>query len=96
VLAREKFSFVGPGSPEILRAGSEWVLDLLAPDTLRRQGLLNVDTVARLRRDYQAAGRRVNQSFDVDLMMVVLTLQVFLQEFSPEGLRRHRNEEIPC
>jgi len=96
VLAREKFSFVGPGSPEILRAGSEWVLDLLAPDTLRRQGLLNVDTVARLRRDYQAAGRRVTQSFDVDLMMVVLTLQVFLQEFSPEGLRRHRNEEIPC
>ncbi|HEY0844908.1 MAG TPA: asparagine synthase (glutamine-hydrolyzing) [Noviherbaspirillum sp.] len=82
VLAREKFSFVGPGSPDILRGGHAWLMDLLAPDTIRRQGYLNPDTVARLRKACEQDGCRVNQTFDVDLMMVVLSFQIFLEEFS--------------
>lgn len=82
VLAREKFSFVGLGSPDILRGRKEWLMDLLSSDTIRRQGFLNPDTVARLRRTYESDGYRVNQTFDVDLMMVVLSFQVFLDEFS--------------
>jgi asparagine synthase (glutamine-hydrolysing) len=89
VLAREKFSFVGPGSPELLRGGSEWVMDLLSPDTLRRQGWLNPETVARLRRSYASDGHRVNQTFDVDLMMVVISFQLFLQEFSAAPSNAH-------
>jgi asparagine synthase (glutamine-hydrolysing) len=82
ILAREKFSFVGPGSPHILKGGSEWVMDLLSPDKIRRQGYLNPDTVAALRRMYERDDYRVNQTFDVDLMMVVLSFQIFLEEFS--------------
>ena len=82
VLAREKFSFVGPGSPDILRGGSEWIMDLLSPEKIRRQGYLNTDTVAALRRTYERNDYRINQTFDVDLMMVVLTFQIFLEEFS--------------
>jgi asparagine synthase (glutamine-hydrolysing) len=97
VLAREKFSFVGPGSPDILRCGGDWIADLLAPQRLRRQGLLNVETVTRLRDAAAAPGQRINQTFDVDLLMVVLSFQVFMEEFSPAALRQPANqEEIPC
>lgn len=82
ILTREKFSFVGPGSPDILRGRHEWMMDLLAPDTIRRQGYLNPDTVARLRKACEQDGYRVNQTFDVDLMMVALSFQIFLEEFS--------------
>ena len=87
ILAREKFSFVGLGSPDILRGRKEWLMDLLSPETIKRQGYLNPDTVARLRRSYESDAFKVNQTFDVDLMMVVLSFQVFLDEFSipPQG-----------
>lgn len=82
ILAREKFSFVGLGSPDILRGKHDWMMDLLAPDTIRRQGYLNPDTVARLRTSIEKDDARINQTFDVDLMMVILTFQIFLEEFS--------------
>ncbi len=82
ILAREKFSFVGLGSPDILLGRNEWLMDLLSSDTIRRQGYLNPDTVARLRRTVESDGFKVNQTFDVDLMMVVLSFQVFLDEFA--------------
>lgn len=82
ILAREKFSFVGLGSPDILRGRNEWLMDLLSSDTIKRQGYLNQETVARLRGMYEKSGYQVNQTFDVDLMMVVLSFQVFLDEFA--------------
>jgi asparagine synthase (glutamine-hydrolysing) len=93
VLSREKFSFVGPGSPALLRGGSEWVMDLLAPETLKRQGYLNPETVSRLRRVYESDGHQVNQTFDVDLMMVVISFQVFLNEFAGTPSRREMNHQ---
>lgn len=82
ILAREKFSFVGLGSPDILRGRHEWLMDLLSPNTIRQQGYLNPDAVARLRRMVEGDGYKLNQTFDVDLMMVVLSFQVFLEEFA--------------
>lgn len=96
VLSREKFSFVGPGSPELMRADRQWVMDLLAPDTVRRQGYLNADTVEALRRRYAADGFRINQTFDSDLMMVMLTFQVFLQEFVEPCISTQPSEASPC
>jgi len=81
ILSREKFSFVAPGSPDILRGNHEWVMDLLAPDKIRQQAYLNPNTIDTLRRNYERETFRVNQTFDVDLMMVVLTFQIFLDEF---------------
>jgi asparagine synthase (glutamine-hydrolysing) len=82
IVAREKFSFVGPGSPDILRAGAPRLDALLDPQRIARQGYLNPATVERLRRAATEPGARVNQTFDVDLMMVVLSFQVFLDEFA--------------
>lgn len=81
ILAREKFSFVAPGSPHVLRGKSDWIMDLLAPERIRREGYLNADTVTRLREQYARQDTQINQTFDVDLMMVILTFQIFLEEF---------------
>ncbi|MFC4159112.1 asparagine synthase (glutamine-hydrolyzing) [Chitinimonas lacunae] len=81
IIEREKFAFVAPGSPALLAGGAEWIADLLAPERIRRQGYFNAATVERLRQAYLRPGFSVNQTFDVDLLMVVLTFQIFLEEF---------------
>jgi asparagine synthase (glutamine-hydrolysing) len=81
VLDREKFSFVAPGSPYLLGRGIEWVEEILAPETIRRQGYFNPETVERLRAMYAQPGFKVNQTFDNDLLMIVLTFGLFLKQF---------------
>ncbi len=85
IVDREKFAFVAPGSPPLLaraRAGqADWVAALLDPKRIQREGYFNPATVARLREAYLQPGFAINQTFDVDLMMIVLTFQIFLEEF---------------
>ena len=50
-----------------------------APDTSR--GYFNVETVARLRNMYSEEGFAVNQTFDNDLLMIIMTFGLFLREF---------------
>ncbi|MEM6455649.1 MAG: asparagine synthase (glutamine-hydrolyzing) [Acidobacteriota bacterium] len=81
ILQRPKFSFVAPGSPHLLRHGPDWVHDLLAPDRIRRQGYFDVDVVERLKRRCFDDDYRINQTFEDDLLMIVLTFGVFLEAF---------------
>lgn len=85
IVDREKFAFVAPGSPVLLansRAGAtDWVAALLDPARIRREGYFNPATVAALREAYLRPDFAINQTFDVDLLMVVLTFQLFLEEF---------------
>lgn len=85
IIEREKFAFVAPGSPALLArardGAAEWVADLLDPARIRAEGVFNADTVARLRQAYLQPGFSVNQTFDIDLMMIVLTFQLFREEF---------------
>lgn len=89
ILAREKFSFVAPSSPSLLalaQGGSaEWIADLLAPERIRSEGIFNADTVAQLRATYLRPDFNLNQTFDADLMMMVLTFQLFREEFQLLG-----------
>lgn len=85
IVDREKFAFVAPGSPKLLaraRDGqADWVAALLDPGRIRREGYFNPATVAALRDAYLQPGFAINQTFDVDLLMIVLTFQIFLEEF---------------
>ena len=89
ILAREKFSFVAPSSPSLLRlaqtGSAEWIADLLAPERIQREGIFNADTVANLRASYLRPDFNLNQTFDADLMMMVLTFQLFREEFQLLG-----------
>ncbi len=80
-MEREKFSFVAPGSPYLLASGIDWVHDILDTATIERQGYFNTETVTRLKHMYSEDVFSVNQTFDNDLLMIVLTFGLFLNEF---------------
>jgi asparagine synthase (glutamine-hydrolysing) len=81
IVGREKFAFHAPGSPYLLKQRVEWIEDLLSFDTIRRQGYFNPETVERLKTQYRAEGFRLNLPFDSDLLVIVLTFGVFLEQF---------------
>jgi len=85
ILKREKFSFVAPGSPYLIANDIEWVKEVLDPATIKRQGYFNPDTITRLRLMYSEDGYVINQTFDNDLLMIVLTFGLFLREFGITG-----------
>jgi asparagine synthase (glutamine-hydrolysing) len=81
ILNRTKFSFVAPGSPNLLRQNNEWLEDLLSYERIKRQGYFNPDVIERLKKIYRADGFNINQTFDDDLLMVVLTFNIWLDIF---------------
>lgn len=81
VINRTKFSFVAPGSPNLLRKNNEWLDDLLSYERIKRQGYFNPDVVERLKKIYRADDFNINQTFDDDLLMVVLTFNIWLDVF---------------
>lgn len=78
---RRKFSFVAQGTPHLLRKRQDWVMDLLAPETIKRRGVFNPDTVARLRAQYESPGFEVSQTFEDDYLMIVLTTEILMDAF---------------
>jgi asparagine synthase (glutamine-hydrolysing) len=82
IVNRRKFGFVAPGSPYLLRRKIDWIDDLLSYETVKRQGYFNPDTVERLKSMYRADNFRINQTFETDLLMIVLSFGIFLETFS--------------
>jgi asparagine synthase (glutamine-hydrolysing) len=85
IINREKFAFVAPGSPYLIRQNIEWVNDLLSYQTVKKQGYFNPDTVERLKKMYSGDNFNVNQTFENDLLMIVLTFGIFLELFDMPG-----------
>lgn len=83
---REKFHFVAPGSPALLARKIDWVEDLLSEETVRRQGYFDPETVRNIKRMYQRPGFKLNLPFDTDLMIIIITFGIFLQEFKMPNL----------
>ena len=81
ILEREKFGFHAPGSPHLLRSGCEWVEDLLSTERIRRQGYFNPGVVERLKARYRRPDFELNQPFETDLLTIILTFGLFLEEF---------------
>jgi asparagine synthase (glutamine-hydrolysing) len=81
IVRREKFGFVAPGSPYLLKRNIEYINDLISYDRIKRQGVFNPDEVGRLKKQYTGEGFRINVPFDSDLMIIVITFGIFLDEF---------------
>lgn len=81
IVEREKFGFHAPGTPELLRMQVSWVEDLLSRERIERQGYFDPDAVERLRLRYSADGFRLDLPFETDLLMVVLSFGLLLEEF---------------
>ena len=85
ITGREKYGFRAPGSPGLLRRDLEWVGDMLSPARIRRQGYFDPDVVGHLRDRYLRDGFEIHPHLDDDLLMVVLTFGVLLDEFGLPG-----------
>ncbi|MGD9732999.1 MAG: asparagine synthase (glutamine-hydrolyzing) [Desulfamplus sp.] len=81
ITERKKFAFVAPGSPYLLRQNIEWIEDLLSFETIKRQGYFNPQTVENLKNMYGADSFTLSQTFENDLLMIVLTFGIFLDLF---------------
>jgi asparagine synthase (glutamine-hydrolysing) len=86
IINREKFSFVAPGSTAMLKSNNEWIKDTLSPATIKRQGYFDPETISRIRELYTEPGFGINQTFETDLLMIVLTFSLFMDEFGMPNL----------
>jgi asparagine synthase (glutamine-hydrolysing) len=81
IVEREKFSFVAPGSHYLLKENIPWVNDMLSYDRIKRLGYFDPDVIERLKRMYLADSFNLNQTFETDLLMIVLTFSIFCDQF---------------
>jgi len=82
ITAREKFSFVAPGSPYLLAQNVEWIEDTLSSDRIKRQNYFDHTAISRLRHQYSQGTTDINTTFDTDILMLVITFGIFLEEFT--------------
>jgi asparagine synthase (glutamine-hydrolysing) len=81
IVAREKFGFRAPGSPLLLQRRVPWVEDLLSTERIRRQEFFDADLVERLKSRYAQPGFRLHPHLETDLLLIVLTFNMFLEIF---------------
>ena len=81
IVERKKFSFVAAGSAALLHQNAAPLDELLSAERIRRDGYFNPATVERLRRLYARPGHELNPTFEDDLLMLVLTFNLFLDSF---------------
>ncbi|MGE5480954.1 MAG: asparagine synthase (glutamine-hydrolyzing) [Chloroflexota bacterium] len=82
ITKRKKFAFVAPGSASLLQNDDGYIDHILSFETIKRQGYFNPDSIERLRKMYARDGFSINQTFDNDLLMIVITFGIFLDEFN--------------
>ena len=81
ITKRQKFSWIAPGSNQLLNNNIEWVNDMLSYDRIKRQGYFNPDAIERLKKRYRMDNFKLNLPYDSDLLMIVLTFNIFLDVF---------------
>jgi asparagine synthase (glutamine-hydrolysing) len=81
IVDRKKFSFVAPSSASFVREGLPLVRELLSPKRIARDGVFDPAAVAQLQQRGQRPADEPNQTFDDDVLMIVLTFNLFMDLF---------------
>lgn len=87
IIKREKFGFRAPNSAWLLNHRIAWVWDALSPAQIRRQGYFDPSAIQQLVERYTAPGFRLDPHYEDDLLMVVLTFGLLLEEFAVPAFR---------
>jgi asparagine synthase (glutamine-hydrolysing) len=87
VFEREKFHFIAPGSPYLLQKNIEYIHDILSYDLVKKQGYFNPDEVERLKKLYMQEGFSINAPFETDLLIIVITFGILLDQFFSRPFR---------
>lgn len=86
VINRPKYSFVAPGSPQLLQLKNEYIWDLLSYNQISSQGIFNPEYIEQLKLMYSEPGFYLNLPFERDMLILPITLGIFLQEFNISNL----------
>jgi asparagine synthase (glutamine-hydrolysing) len=81
IVQRDKMGFHAPGTPTLLEAARPWVEDTLSPARLRRLGIFDPGAVQHLMGVYGRPGFRLDLPLQDDLLMIVLSCAVLMDEF---------------
>lgn len=81
IIKREKFSFVAPGSSYLLKRNMDYINDMLSYERINKQGYFNPDKIEQLKKQYLSEGFKLNLPFDSDLLITILTFNIFLEQF---------------
>ena len=71
---------VGKAADKIVQK-IEWVNDMLSYGRIKRQGYFNPDVIETLKNQYAQEGFKLNLPFEDDLLIVVLSFNVFLDVY---------------
>jgi asparagine synthase (glutamine-hydrolysing) len=85
IVQREKYGFHAPGSPWLLRQNAEWVNDLLSPERIRRDGYFDPAFVEHLKRRSSDPKFHLDARADDDLLVIVLSFNLFCDIFQMGG-----------
>ncbi len=86
IINREKYIFIAPGSPFLLRKNYDWINDLLSYETIKRQGYFNADEVERLKKKYLDPDFSLKTSIDTDYMLMIIMFCLFIKTFDMPSL----------
>lgn len=81
IIDREKFGFVAPGSPYLIKKNIEFINDTLSFDLIKKQGYFNPYQIEKLKIQYGQDNFNINAPFENDLLIVVLTFGILLDKF---------------
>ncbi|MFN2416200.1 MAG: asparagine synthase (glutamine-hydrolyzing) [Pyrinomonadaceae bacterium] len=81
IIEKEKFGFRAPAGAYLMQQNSELIQDTLSSERIRRQDYFNPAAVERIKALYSQPGFKLNPHTEVDLLMVVLTFGLFLEQF---------------
>ncbi|MCL2051384.1 MAG: asparagine synthase (glutamine-hydrolyzing) [Lachnospiraceae bacterium] len=81
IIKREKFIFIAPGSPFLLKQDYEWIMDLLSYETIKRQGYFDPDAVEHLKKKFVSPDFHLKTSIDIDYMLMVIMFCLYLKVF---------------
>ncbi|WP_367865341.1 asparagine synthase (glutamine-hydrolyzing) [Pedobacter sp. WC2423] len=81
VVDREKFGFIAPGSPYLIKRNIEFINDTLSSDSIRKQGYFNHTEIEQLKNKYGQKDFAINIPFESDLLITVITFGLFLEEY---------------
>jgi asparagine synthase (glutamine-hydrolysing) len=84
VVEREKFGFVAPGSPYLIKKKIDYIDDILSYDLIKRQGYFNPEAVERLKEKYSQKDFVINYPFESDLLITIITFGILLKDLFNE------------
>jgi len=81
IVRREKFGWYTASSQELMREKYDLIDHYLSNEFITKCGIFDSGAVEAIRKRYGEPGFTIAQPYDVDILSIILTLGIFVDEF---------------